>query len=261
MFKTIDFSQGDDSVLLPDGTPAQTVRVGVFICPSERNDTMRMKAAVAPATAATAASYPLNYGVNFGPWLIYDPTTNTGGPGSFYPNAQLKSASFTDGLSKTLMFSEVKAYTSYLSKPPNTTTPAIPTTPTAIATFGAGTSPKLGPNLQDNTGHVEWGDGRAQHVGFTTTFAPNTVVPYTDAAGNNYDIDLVSMSEGSSATVPTFASLTSRSYHVGLVNSAFMDGSVQTVANGVDLTLWRALSTRAGDEIIKNMNLQPAPGE
>ena len=115
--------------------------------------------------------------------------------------------------------------------------------------------------MQSNTGHVEWGDGRCSQVGFTTTFGPNTVCPYTDSSGNQYDIDFVNQSEGGSTTIPTFAALTSRSYHVGSVNSAFMDGSIHTVATNVDLTLWQAISTRAGGELLMNMNLLPAPGE
>jgi prepilin-type N-terminal cleavage/methylation domain-containing protein len=256
VYKAIDFSGDDDTVMLPGSTtiPLQAVRINTFICPSEVNDTLRMNTANTPATPD---SYPINYGINLGVWLCYDPNMNTGGAGSFYCNSQLKASAFSDGLSKTLMLSEVKAFQPQLSKAAIATAPPIPT---AANLASLGGTPKLGPNLQSNTGHVEWGDGRCAQCGFTTAYGPNTICPYTDSSGNQYDIDFVNQSEGGSATIPTFAALTSRSYHPAGVNSAFMDGSTHAVATGVDLTTWQALSTRAGGEILMNVNLQPAPG-
>jgi prepilin-type N-terminal cleavage/methylation domain-containing protein len=40
------------------------------------------------------------------------------------------------------------------------------------------------------------------------------------------------------------------SYHAGGVNAGLMDGSVQFFTNGVDLRVWRAVSTRNGGEVI-----------
>gem|GEM_PF-6016533 len=37
----------------------------------------------------------------------------------------------------------------------------------------------------------------------------------------------------------------SRSYHTGIVNAVFMDGSVKTIPNSIDPIVWRALGTRA----------------
>jgi len=56
------------------------------------------------------------------------------------------------------------------------------------------------------------------------------------------------MREGKNASTPTLAAVTSRSYHAGIVSSAFMDGSVRSMTNGIDSLLWKALSTRAGSE-------------
>jgi prepilin-type processing-associated H-X9-DG protein len=46
------------------------------------------------------------------------------------------------------------------------------------------------------------------------------------------------------------AVITSRSYHTGAVNVTLMDGSVRTISENVDLTVWRALGTRAGNEVL-----------
>jgi hypothetical protein len=97
--------------------------------------------------------------------------------------------------------------------------------------------------LNDNTGHTEWCDGRVHHSGFTTTFVPNTVVPYF-AGGATYDIDFNSLQEGKSTTQPTYAAITSRSYHLGMVHVALMDGSARSVSENLSLDVWRALGTR-----------------
>jgi len=242
-YKYINFSQSDGSVLGPDGNPLQSQRIGTLICPSEANDTMCLTATNTPS------SYPMNYGVNLGPWFIYDPIANSGGPGAFFPNAMLTPPQFQDGLSKTLMFAEVKAFTPYLSKAGIATVPPMAVDPAAIG--GLGGTPKTGPTLQSNTGHVEWGDGRGAQTGFTTTFSPNTQVPYT-YSGQQYDIDFTNMSEGTNATIPTFASITARSYHAGSVNVSYMDGSVHTLPDLIDLHIWQALSTRSGGETVPN---------
>jgi len=67
--------------------------------------------------------------------------------------------------------------------------------------------------------------------------------------GRQYDVDICSSREGLGSTA-TYAAVTSRSHHAGVVSSAFMDGSVRTVTNGIDAGLWKALSTRAGGEAI-----------
>ncbi len=256
LYKDIDFSHANGSLLLPGSSTIflQEARIGSYICPSEQNDTL----------AVNNNSYPGNYAVNLGTWFAYDPITNTGGNGSFYCNSQLTPGNFTDGLSKTLMIAEVKAYTPAVTGASYTdaTMPAMAANPAAVAgMIPAGlSSSKLGPTLQQNLGHVEWGSGRSLEVGFTTTFTPNTVVPYTDSAGNHYDIDFNNVNEGS-LTLPTFGPMTARSYHVNGVNVAFMDGSVHFVANLVDWATWQALSTRAGEEVILKMNLMPVAGE
>ncbi len=49
---------------------------------------------------------------------------------------------------------------------------------------------------------------------------------------------------------PTFAAVTSRSYHPGGVQSLMVDGSVRFVANTIEGTVWRALGTVAGGEVL-----------
>jgi len=217
-------------------TGVPMMRIPTFLCPSEANDTVRTKDSL-------PYIYPHTYGFNFGTWLAYDPTGAAEGDGAFYVNSCLRESDFSDGLSHTLCAAEVKAFTPYLR---NTADPGPvpPTDPSSVAALAAGGQPKLGPTTNDNTGHTEWCDGRVHHSGFTTVFAPNTVVAYVHSDGQTYDIDVNSVQEGRSATQPSYAAVTSRSYHAGVVQAAWMDGSVRPVADSIEPSLWRALGTR-----------------
>ncbi len=230
---------------LTSGVP--TMRIPVFMCPSEVNDVVRLKSG-APFV------YPHNYGFNFGTWNVWNPVNGQGGDGAFFPNARLAPTGITDGLSNTLMIAEVKAYTPY-SRNFATAQAAVPPASAAevAALVLAGPDKKMGATTNDNTGHTEWPDGRVHHSGFTTVLPPNTNVEVTVNGIVFKDCDVNTRQEGSSATVPTSAAITARSYHSGgIVNVALMDGSVRNVRSGVSLPTWRALGTRSGGEVIAN---------
>jgi hypothetical protein len=63
-----------------------------------------------------------------------------------------------------------------------------------------------------------------------------------------WDVDVIRQADTSSNTIPTYAVLTARSDQAGVVKAAMMAGSVQTFADGIEMLLWRALFTRAGNE-------------
>jgi prepilin-type N-terminal cleavage/methylation domain-containing protein len=231
-------------------TTVKDMRVKTFACPSERNNVVRTKASGGVNVPYIA---PHTYGFNFGTWFVYDPDTGTGGDGAFHPNSKFKSAMFTDGLSKTLCVAEVKAFTPYVrnTADPGGSYPAgsPPAEPATISGLCAGGDAKLGATTNDCTGHTEWPDGRVHHAGFTTVFVPNARVPHT-ASGIEHDIDYNSRQEGSHATQKTYAAITSRSFHPGVVVTAMMDGSVGTMSETIDLSVWRALGTRGGGETV-----------
>ncbi|TWT96801.1 hypothetical protein Pla108_25750 [Botrimarina colliarenosi] len=216
------------------------VRVEAFHCPSDsKADELRVFDDDRPSL------WPTTYGFNFGVWFVFDPTTKERGAGVFYPNSDLPLAKITDGTSKTLLSAEVKAWTTYQRNggPSNTAIPeTIDEAATVVASGGE----------EKNTGHTEWPDGRVHHTGFTATMKPNTFVPYTDANGVEVEADYNSWQEGKSGSAgePTYAIITSRSLHPGIVNVGLVDGSVQTVNDDIDLTIWRAMATRAGDEVV-----------
>ncbi len=216
-------------------------RIATYICPSEDKDRPR-------PDGPNLTHYPLNYGVNLGTWLVFDPRGGQGGDGAFVPTngspyGVLSFRDLRDGTSHTLALSEVKAFTPYLRDGGNANGAGVPppNDPAAIAAYGG--------NFKVDSGHTEWTDGRVHQTGFTTTFTPNAVVPYT-SGGVDYDIDFNSSREGKTTNRITYAAVTSRSYHPGLVNALLMDGHVRPFQRSVDLSVWRALGTRRGGEVV-----------
>ena len=221
-----------------------TTRVPTFLCPSDVHDRMRV------TSTGVARDYPATYAVNLGTWKVWDPRDGTGGDGSFHPNSRFSTAGFTDGASSTLMATEVKAYTPYLRNSDQDPGPTPPSSPEFAAGYTASAGDiNMGPDLMNNTGHTEWADGLSQQSGFTTAFTPNTVVPY-ESDGRIYDIDYISFREGTHATRVAYGAITARSYHDGIVHATFMDGSVRSVGESIDLGVWRSLGTRRGGEVV-----------
>ncbi len=171
---------------------AAKTRVAIYMCPSEINDRERQ--------TPTLVHYPLNYSFNEGTWFIYDPQSGRVGDGAFHPNKAYRPGDITDGLSNTLGAAENKAYQPNLwdTGQPATLGVAPPARPADLMPYYGGTF--------DSNGHTEWVEGDVHETGFTTTFTPNTIVPY-DVAGVTYDIDLTSIRDGESATAPTYAAV------------------------------------------------------
>ena len=121
-YSFIDFNTAwSDEPNLSSGVP--TLRVPMYQCPSEVNDTVRVK-------NGGPFVYPQNYGFNFGSWLVYDPATGRRGDGLFYVNGKVRFGSISDGTSNTLCAAEVQAFTPYIrnTQDPGDTPPTDPTT-------------------------------------------------------------------------------------------------------------------------------------
>lgn len=231
----------------PNSTNGITSQVLPFNrCPSETNG----------INSATTPSFrPPNYAYNVGVWRVFTPTSAnlaTGGipgDGAFAPNSSFTTADFVDGTTNTIGASEVRCYTNNIGNDAAATDP-LPTV-AQIAGYNSGSMTLA--VVGSVGGHREWTDGKVHETGFTTTFTPNAKV-YIGGPGSTIEGDYISCKErGTSATCagkPTYAAVTTRSFHVGTVNSMLMDGSVRSVSNNIDLTLWRALGSRAGGEVI-----------
>jgi prepilin-type N-terminal cleavage/methylation domain-containing protein len=242
-------------------TKLSAMRVPVFVSPGEPRDEARMN-----SSGTAAEHYPLNYAVNCGTWLVWDPATGTGGSGVAYPNSEIKSAQIHDGLSSTMFFAEVKGWQPYFRNAGKTAAALSAIDPALIhGNPGANVASPLplntnftgGESLKTNSGHTEWVDGRCHQVGFTTALPPNTQVLFQHTDNLLYDVDWTNWQEGKNmgpaATVnpsPTYAVVTARSYFEGGVHVVMCDGSVKWVDNDVNLGVWRAYGTRDGKDII-----------
>lgn len=218
--------------------PIASYRVPTYLCPSEVNDEQRIG-------SNGPEHYPLSYAYSAGPWFVFDANDQKVGEGMFTAGRGRKFRDCLDGLSNTLAFAEVKAFNPYYRDAGVAGTMAMPVTESDVC--------GLAGSFKQNTGHTEWVDGRVHQTGFTTIFTPNRKV-LCSVSGITYDVDFTNFREGRSASDPiprTYAAVTSRSYHMGGVNVALLDGSVRFVNDSIDRDLWQHLSTRNGHEIVQ----------
>ncbi len=214
-----------------------TQRVGAYICPSEINDRQRVD------DNGDAEHYPITYGYNGGTWNVWDNATRRGGDGAFHPNSRFGTRDFTDGTTNTLAFSEVKAFTAY-NRDGSAGTATIPGLSVDVDSLVS-----AGGDNKSDTGHTEWVDGRVHQTGFTTTLPPNAEV-LVPGGIRPMEGDYTSCREDKTCTGATYAAVTSRSWHVGVVNSLLMDGSVRSISENIDLGIWRNLGARNDGNVI-----------
>jgi prepilin-type N-terminal cleavage/methylation domain-containing protein/prepilin-type processing-associated H-X9-DG protein len=223
-------------------TTVTTTRVNSYQCPSDPNG--GMVATGPPAT--TFGNYVVNYGngdqaqsANFpvpipsvtGAFAVFRgaPFTDMGSPNvdivgsgvNFAVNPVSKIASITDGLSNTLMASEI-----------------------LIGSQGA--------SLTDLHGFMWWGPSAS----FTAALAPNST--FQDSMGNGgcptTGTINIPCNQGITVTgtggSETAVYLGARSKHSGGVNAAMCDGSVKFFKSTINIQTWQAASTTQGGEVI-----------
>jgi prepilin-type processing-associated H-X9-DG protein len=236
---------------------AVSTQLKVFVCPSEPN----WQAAVTTnaSTGVTSTYGVSNYGWCEGTWYTFGGFAGGGmTPGVIGSNTSRSFASITDGLSQTLLGAEVKTYThayhdcGAVPPPGPVGAAAYPDVATVLASVAsAGSAPGCkvvaGPSGMAGGGHSHWCNGNSFHDGFTTALPPNTVSP---SGPLGLDSDMSSEDEDDGG--PTYASVTSRSHHPGVVNALFVDGSVHTIKSTIQYQVWRALGTVAGGEVVSS---------
>ena len=240
-----------DWTFKPAGTePVTMYRPPLYFCPS-----------AVEQTTASQSGIPhqgISYAINWGIWDESDPKRPNLRFGFLPPRTKLSFADFKDGLTQTLQFAEVKPYldllegrqcfsANYVRPMPGNVTEVINQ---PVSKVNVGQS------------HSRWVDSNVAQTGFTTIVTPNTTLQFSQAPAS-YDANWIDVAPllikkkpcGSESCPPLLgwfdaAAVPSRSYHSGLVNVAMADASVRTIANEIDLLVWRALSTRNGREIV-----------
>jgi prepilin-type N-terminal cleavage/methylation domain-containing protein len=215
-----------------------------FLCPDEPHTD--------PFTVAPYGTVGgVNYGFCMGDWYVWDGLA----VGSELPrcafgvNMARRWSEFTDGLSQTLLLSEVKNYQPYIrdcGTLVNINNPNNVPSPNANPFTVAPEYNAVGCSFLTN-GHSQWAEIAVHHIGFTTAWPPNFVTP--GGPGMAYpDVDLNSERERLGG--PTFAAVTSRSYHPNGVLTVFADGAVHFESTFIDGFVWRALGSVAGSDTV-----------
>jgi prepilin-type N-terminal cleavage/methylation domain-containing protein len=252
LYNTINYTNKTSD---PSNETAVSTQLKVFLCPSEPNQ----QASTTTNSAGVTSTYGVsNYGWCEGTWYTFGGfSSSVPTPDAIGSNLRRPFASFTDGLSNTLLGAEVKTYTpSYHDcgavPPPGPTGPYVyPDIATVLASVAAaptsGCKVATAPSGMPGGGHSHWCNGNSFYDGFTTALPPNT----KSLAGTPaVDSDMSSEDEDDGG--PTYASVTSRSYHPGIVNAVFADGSVHSVKDSINYQIWRALGTVGGGEVVSS---------
>ena len=215
-------------------TTVSYLTIKYLICPSEPNPTPP------PGTLFGVS----NYGWNVGDWYVFGGGGAAPNRGAFGVNVGRTLAAFTDGLSNSLLAAEVKA-SQKLYKSCTAPSSLSPTNIPSVADSPAFIAANYTNGCKADLGHVKWSIGSACYDGFTTALPPNTKVMVGTPA---VDIDYDTVDENNGG--PTYAAITSRSYHPGGVNALFGDGSVRFTKSTVAGNTWRAIGTIAGGEVV-----------
>jgi prepilin-type N-terminal cleavage/methylation domain-containing protein/prepilin-type processing-associated H-X9-DG protein len=222
---------------------AVSATLAVLICPSEVNPQANTSTNSSGVTTTYGVS---SYGWCVGDWYVYGGVGSACNRSAFGPNQSRRFAAFTDGLSQTLLAAEVKTYQSAWHDCSGLpmgalANPAAMPDPSSVLTIVA-SAPSA---CKAASGHTHWSNGNSFYDGFTTALPPNASAP---AGAPPLDSDLTTIDEDDGG--PTYAAVTSRSYHPGGVNALFGDGSARLVKRSIAWPTWRALGTVAGGEVI-----------
>lgn len=201
--------------------------LSVFLCPSD-------------SASMPAGEGGNNYRWNAGVSIVntYPSSNNATMPpndGGFWRDTPYKVADLTDGLSNTAAFSEhiLGDFSSAVaSKDGDTFRPGTyPNTPDEALTQCNAIDPTNLTYQGNSNAGINWmGDS---HTGtrYYHAFPP----------GNR-----------SCMFPPQRIATTANSKHTNTVNALLFDGSVRTVSYSINLGTWRALGTRAGNEVVGN---------
>jgi prepilin-type N-terminal cleavage/methylation domain-containing protein/prepilin-type processing-associated H-X9-DG protein len=219
------FSPGD---IAPQNKPIVKLTIPLFLCPSDR---------MAPVSGLFG---PTNYAGCTGSGAGGGTPYNT--DGLFFINSRLRQQELTDGLSKTVAFSE-----SILGDGPQATTDrafANPVTAYAFTFFVPVSEIRCARaaswNFTDLRG-FSWANGEYRTTAYNHYRLPNS--PIIDCIGAQMSGDNATLYAG-------YGWRAARSRHPGGVNVALADGAVRFVDDGVDADVWKAAATRAGGEAV-----------
>lgn len=216
----------------PQNAAALQAQVPSFLCPSDADQL--------PSELGGRNSYYCNQGTNI---IFGMPTTESNDPnrdlprpnGVFFLGSKTDTKHILDGTSKTAAFSE-----KLLGDGSN----AISTP--ASDTYQPGTYPSTADEALRDCLACDTDDltkQRVSNVGAPWLWAYHSTTMYWHVAPPN---------TRSCMYPPGRIMTTASSSHTGGVNVVMCDGSVRFVADEIELAVWRAMGTRAGEELVND---------
>ena len=246
VYNSIDLTKTMYQLTSPYGIQAPVAcqtKVATFLCPSDKAESVCSNAYAIPGDLTST-----NYAFCLGSGTSRGKTGWLGSPweadGVFFAQSKVRITDIKDGSSNTIGASErilgegneVTVVASRADIRPQT----------MFVNPGAETNDaNCGNTLRTNFSQrrmYTWVAGEPRCTSYNHYYPPNDRIN-PDCVANFTGTDPVTRSSGHGLS-------TARSKHVGGVNAWYCDGSVHFVGDAIDMTIWRALATRLGGEIV-----------
>ncbi len=218
-----------NGTVFPQNQFGVALQLPEFLCPSDRREPVSQNFG------------PTNYAACAGTGKSAGTPHDT--DGTFFINSRMRIREVTDGTSKTVAMSE-----GTLGLDPMSGTPRSQIDPQQVYVYAIAApltatmcNSSSAWNFQDPSG-FSWANGEYRCSLYNHYAQPNSA-----------EIDCISnILFGNSAVLySAYGWRTARSRHPGGVNALLVDSSVHWIADEIRLDVWKALSTRAGDELSK----------
>lgn len=215
-------------------TAARIQIIPSFHCPSDPGANRAIVASLIDAASA-------NYMQNMGASADQRPASVTQYQGPFYRNSATKVGNFTDGMSNTALFAEIKKGpngTGSLAAVAAGTTDDFRVATRVVSTGWVGNDLLVAPVDCENRATTAWLYRGLQYYRglLVATYYNHTLTPNAKFR----DCVVSSLYWGHMAA---------RSYHTGGVNMVRADGSVHFASDSIDGFTWRAMGTMSGGEV------------
>jgi prepilin-type processing-associated H-X9-DG protein len=215
-----------DFQISPTNRAAVRTMIPNFLCPSDRQE--RVSEQFGPTNYAACGGSGAGGGAPFE------------ADGMFYINSATRTADVTDGASRTIALSE-----GVLGENPPPLTKRADANPQLVYGFAMGVPLTTAAceatslwNLSDPPSFA-WANGEYRSAMYNHWTTPNS---------KQFDCMTARTIAPPEERYAAYGWRTARSTHAGGVNAALADGSARFVDDAIDLAVWQALATRAGED-------------
>jgi prepilin-type N-terminal cleavage/methylation domain-containing protein len=271
IFNSANFVMGN---VFPVNTTAFRQQLETFLCPSDAALPGGFVAALVPAFGDWGdLNYRVNYGGNSSCQTRLTANGTVTGPinavcdqemnGAFSDNGALGARDFVDGMAHTAVASErcrgdingltnnsgvLNRRTDMLVNVGGGSATMTTAAHLAICVANSSTTPPGGGNRGfSNMGRDLWPEASYQHTFYNHILTPNST---TVDCGNNCNFQ--DSNTRACTNNVSRAIVAPRSYHPASVNVLMADGTVRSVSDAVNETIWRAIGSRNGQEQVGN---------